>query len=559
MITANFSAYGTYATDSLYQWDINQMLVVTGLNLVNAPEVHFSNANTGRAIVRQATMENHIVTVGIPNSLLQDSLRILAHIGIYEGATFKVVEAVQIPVIPRKRPEDYVFEDTDGEVYSYKRLENMMANINETWFKMNEEQVQSSVTTWLNEHPNATTTVLDGSLTVGKFVRGDLGYVTPQMFGAKGSGSADDTAALQAAIDSGWPVRIPSGEYRITGDILVNTDNAKITGDEGAVLNLTGGHNVVVGGSSSRDIKNNFHISGIDLANGSLRVKCLNNFTVDNCHIHGGTYGLVGSHCYNGIIVNSKFTECDFGVIFDKDILAPNETADHNIIAVRNCKFYNNRDTAFVIRGGYVGEFSFNAVEGNVRGIVVEGMADFKIMSNYFEYNTSNIITLNNYGSTINSSTQIGGNRIFGTADSATTGLVLTGTVMGLMLHCNSWGGLDTLIDNRAILSGPVLLYQVNNTGKAFPDFTNNLRTISPGLVINSVSTEPAILTGRMFTKDNMVQAQTQLGDFVLNYKLGYVPTLTKTPTAGDGLLYLLQDGSLCIKVNGVEKKIQLN
>lgn len=50
MIKANFSAYSKYVTDSLNQWGLNQVLQVSGLNLVDAPEVHFSNANTDRAI-----------------------------------------------------------------------------------------------------------------------------------------------------------------------------------------------------------------------------------------------------------------------------------------------------------------------------------------------------------------------------------------------------------------------------------------------------------------------------------------------------------------------------
>ncbi len=126
---ANFNAYHNYAIDSLHQWDRNQVLTLRGLNLATAPEVHFSNKNMDRAIVRQATMENHVVTVNIPNSLLQHPLRIYAHIGIYEGSTFTVVETVEIPVIPRVRPLDYQIEDTDGEVYSFNRLENMMANM----------------------------------------------------------------------------------------------------------------------------------------------------------------------------------------------------------------------------------------------------------------------------------------------------------------------------------------------------------------------------------------------------------------------------------------------
>lgn len=129
MIKANFSAYNSYVTDSLHQWDLDQVLSVTGLNLTVAPEVHFSNANMDRAIVRQATMSNHVANVSIPNSLLQDPLRIYAHIGIYEGTTFKVVELVEIPVVPRKRPADYQIQDSDEEIYSFKRLENAIANL----------------------------------------------------------------------------------------------------------------------------------------------------------------------------------------------------------------------------------------------------------------------------------------------------------------------------------------------------------------------------------------------------------------------------------------------
>lgn len=128
MIKANFNAYDTYVTDSLYQWDLNQVLTVTGLNLTSAPEVHFSNANMDKAIVRQATNVDHIVKVTIPNSLLQDPLTIEANIGIYEGDTFKVVEKVAIPVIPKARPEDYQIQTTDEEIYSFNQLRNALNN-----------------------------------------------------------------------------------------------------------------------------------------------------------------------------------------------------------------------------------------------------------------------------------------------------------------------------------------------------------------------------------------------------------------------------------------------
>jgi hypothetical protein len=129
MLKANFNSYNHYVTDSIYQWDLNRVLSVTGLNLTVAPEIHFSNANMDKAIVRQAALTDRVVSVAIPNSLLQDPLTINAHIGVYEGKVFKVIEKIEIPVIPKKRPGDYRIENTDEEIYSFEALKNDIANM----------------------------------------------------------------------------------------------------------------------------------------------------------------------------------------------------------------------------------------------------------------------------------------------------------------------------------------------------------------------------------------------------------------------------------------------
>lgn len=90
---------------------------------------------------------------------------------------------------------------------------------------------------------------------------GDLktGLVTPEMYGAKGDGAADDTQAIQAAID-GSPGKTVTfrGKYRISAPILTprqNSDKVALFFRRGASLiadeSFTGSYMIHVGGSGS--------------------------------------------------------------------------------------------------------------------------------------------------------------------------------------------------------------------------------------------------------------------------------------------------------------------
>lgn len=80
--------------------------------------------------------------------------------------------------------------------------------------------MEELVDQWLTDHPEYVTTVVDGSLTLPKFAESLKqltvnGYVTPEMFGAEGDGVADDTQAVQDALDDGKPVYF-AGTYKVT-------------------------------------------------------------------------------------------------------------------------------------------------------------------------------------------------------------------------------------------------------------------------------------------------------------------------------------------------------
>jgi len=88
--------------------------------------------------------------------------------------------------------------------------------------------VDESVQNWLDEHPEATTTVQDGSLTEAKFsnalkLKTIKDYVTPEIFGAAGDGVTDDTDAFNTACNSNLPVVLTENKtYYVPSRISVN-------------------------------------------------------------------------------------------------------------------------------------------------------------------------------------------------------------------------------------------------------------------------------------------------------------------------------------------------
>ena len=123
-----------------------------------------------------------------------------------------------------------------------------------------DEQTSNAINNWLNAHPEATTTVLDESLTESKFTN-DLklhtlkDYITPQMFGAKGDGITDDTKAFQKCFAANRKIIIPKGNYlvgqcEVTNSCLIEMyDGAYITLKDEYFIHTSEGTITIKGGS----------------------------------------------------------------------------------------------------------------------------------------------------------------------------------------------------------------------------------------------------------------------------------------------------------------------
>lgn len=119
---------GRYRVDPLHQWDKNQTLEISGLTVPNTPEIHFANKAMTEAFVRQAQKDvNGIITVDIPNVILEKPLPIDVYICAYEGDLFRTLYTLEIPVKARTKPSDYIYEKED-EILSFNALNNRLSN-----------------------------------------------------------------------------------------------------------------------------------------------------------------------------------------------------------------------------------------------------------------------------------------------------------------------------------------------------------------------------------------------------------------------------------------------
>lgn len=165
-------------------------------------------------------------------------------------------------------------------------------------------------------------------------------------FGAVGNGVADDTAAIQAAIDYvmaqgyGGEIWFPQGQYRVTDTIELIGDYTAPNQPRGIrLVGAMGTQNMAPSTANAKDVSSNVYIFGDGIATNKPVFYCWggNNNTFEHLCIFGARAQESATQAYACVWIdfnheNYRFYDCKFG-------LAP--------IGIRVCSSYNYTTTAW--------------------------------------------------------------------------------------------------------------------------------------------------------------------------------------------------------------------
>lgn len=102
---------------NLYQWDVNQKLIIETHDITIAPKIHFCNKNSEKALVVKSTLSDNKIIANIPNILLQEPYNVIAYIYLENNGSGKTVRTIEITLRKRVKPDNYEYVDNVEVVY----------------------------------------------------------------------------------------------------------------------------------------------------------------------------------------------------------------------------------------------------------------------------------------------------------------------------------------------------------------------------------------------------------------------------------------------------------
>lgn len=256
-----------------------------------------------------------------------------------------------------------------------------------------DDQTDNAVTKWLDRHPEATTTVQDGTITKKKinakflpYIEKD--YVTPQMFGAKGDGISDDSESFKEALKH-KSVFIPSGTYILSTNLEVS---GRVVGADETSTILK--FNNIPSESYAFTVKSNFtNMSNLTIISeytsetyesceyNGINCDYVWNLSFNNIQARLFKIGIHLNNSWNDIFSECTFSRCQTGVLGDSE--TNNDIFRSCFIKYNKIGIRKKDGTNFILDGS---DLSYNTT-----GFQQEGIGISSVVKCYFEQNATSI------------------------------------------------------------------------------------------------------------------------------------------------------------------------
>lgn len=273
-------------TRPVHQWDIGQIIKVTDAEIEDGTPVDFGNRFM-KGGLRAYVIDNQVT---IPAPALQQERDLTGYVVITDENSETTVKEIAIPVIPRPKPEDYVDEEIrESTEFQYVILTAAEVEANakaaaeaagkaagsETAAADAKRAAENSATAAAGSANNAagSATAAAASEEAANKAAGTAGekateagnsaaealkvekaikdiFVTPQMFGAVGDGTTDDTSAMKITVASKEVIDLRGDSYVVTETLelhsIIKNGTIIYTGDVGQpVISLKDGGGLI--------------------------------------------------------------------------------------------------------------------------------------------------------------------------------------------------------------------------------------------------------------------------------------------------------------------------